>query len=103
MAIERVWTFWDTEEVTMWLTSLWVVYGAGLSEKLLDDFIRKHNVRDGVFSEVSHVCLGPQNIRPLKPVARETDGLIETVRKLGIAYVAYSLLGRGWLVNSCDP
>lgn len=29
----------------------------------------------------------------------ETDGLIDTVRDLGIAYVAYSPLGHGWLVD----
>ncbi|THW05971.1 putative aldo-keto reductase, partial [Aureobasidium pullulans] len=29
----------------------------------------------------------------------ETDGLIEAIRELGIAYVAYSPLGHGWLVD----
>jgi aryl-alcohol dehydrogenase-like predicted oxidoreductase len=29
----------------------------------------------------------------------ETDGLIETARELDIAYVAYSPLGHGWLVD----
>ena len=29
-----------------------VVYQAGVNEKLLGDFIRKHNVRDKVFSEL---------------------------------------------------
>lgn len=29
----------------------------------------------------------------------ETDGLIETARELGVAYVAYSPLGHGWLVD----
>lgn len=29
----------------------------------------------------------------------ETDGLIDTARELGVAYVAYSPLGRGWLVD----
>jgi aryl-alcohol dehydrogenase-like predicted oxidoreductase len=29
----------------------------------------------------------------------ETDGLIEATRELGIAYVAYSPLGHGWLVE----
>lgn len=28
-----------------------VVYAAGINEKLLGDFIRKHNVRDKIFSE----------------------------------------------------
>lgn len=30
----------------------------------------------------------------------ETDGLIDTARELGIAYVAYSPLGHGWLVDN---
>ncbi|KAH6986755.1 NADP-dependent oxidoreductase domain-containing protein [Ilyonectria destructans] len=38
-AIELGCTFWDTA----------VVYQAGVNEKLLGDFIRKHNVRDKVF------------------------------------------------------
>jgi aryl-alcohol dehydrogenase-like predicted oxidoreductase len=29
----------------------------------------------------------------------ETDGLIKTARELGVAYVAYSPLGHGWLVD----
>ncbi|KAJ8123106.1 hypothetical protein ONZ43_g864 [Nemania bipapillata] len=29
----------------------------------------------------------------------ETDGLIETARELGVAYIAYSPLGHGWLVD----
>lgn len=29
----------------------------------------------------------------------ETDGLIDTARELGTAYVAYSPLGHGWLVD----
>lgn len=40
-AIELGCTFWDTA----------VVYQAGVNEKLLGDFIRKHNVRDKVFGE----------------------------------------------------
>lgn len=42
-AIELGCTFWDTA----------VVYQAGVNEKLLGDFIRKHNVRDKVFSMIS--------------------------------------------------
>ena len=48
-AIELGCTFWDTA----------VVYGAGINEKLLGDFIRKHNVRDKVFvaSKCGFDCL----------------------------------------------
>ncbi|KAL2016558.1 hypothetical protein VTK56DRAFT_3415 [Thermocarpiscus australiensis] len=38
-ALELGCTFWDTA----------VIYGAGVNEKLLGDFIRKHNVRDKIF------------------------------------------------------
>ncbi|KAK3309241.1 NADP-dependent oxidoreductase domain-containing protein [Chaetomium strumarium] len=38
-ALELGCTFWDTA----------VVYGLGVNEKLLGDFIRKHNVRDKIF------------------------------------------------------
>jgi len=46
-AIELGCTFWDTA----------VVYQAGVNEKLLGEFIRKHQVRDKVFSESDHLCL----------------------------------------------
>lgn len=32
----------------------------------------------------------------------ETDGLIDAARELGVAYVAYSPLGHGWLVDNFD-
>lgn len=32
----------------------------------------------------------------------ETDGLIDTARELGVAYVAYSPLGHGWLVDDFE-
>jgi aryl-alcohol dehydrogenase-like predicted oxidoreductase len=32
----------------------------------------------------------------------EADCLIDTAKELGIAYVAYSPLGRGWLVDQSD-
>ncbi|KAL4974147.1 NADP-dependent oxidoreductase domain-containing protein [Aspergillus desertorum] len=32
----------------------------------------------------------------------ETNGLIDTAKELGIAYVAYSPLGHGWLVDNFD-
>lgn len=33
------------------LLRMQVVYAAGVNEKLLGEFIRKHNVRDKIFSE----------------------------------------------------
>ncbi|PMD45935.1 Aldo/keto reductase [Hyaloscypha variabilis F] len=189
-AIELGCTFWDTA----------VVYQAGVNEKLLGDFIRKHNVRDKVFiaSKCGFDCFGDGKVtnsashikqyiegtisrlgfapdlyylhridpktpleesipaldairkagktkfiglsecsaktlrkanssQPFNPphkinrhlislstVAKidavqaeysafetlhETDGLIDTAKELGIAYVAYSPLGHGWLVD----
>ncbi|THV47287.1 hypothetical protein BGAL_0321g00020 [Botrytis galanthina] len=175
-AIELGCTFWDTA----------VVYAAGINEKLLGDFIRKHNVRDKVFiaSKCGFDCMGKAEggvggvtnsashikeyiegtierlgftpdlyylhridpntpleesipaldeirkagktkfiglsecsaatLRKANSIAKidalqaeysafetihETDGLIETAKELGIAYVAYSPLGHGWLVD----
>lgn len=45
-AIELGCTFWDTA----------VVYSSGINEKLLGDFIRKHNVRDKIFSKAIDLC-----------------------------------------------
>ncbi|KAI4698427.1 hypothetical protein J4E81_005650 [Alternaria sp. BMP 2799] len=47
-AIELGCTFWDTA----------VVYQAGVNEKLLGDFIRKHNVRDKVFTHIKEYIDG---------------------------------------------
>ncbi|KAF7590976.1 hypothetical protein BBP40_002170 [Aspergillus hancockii] len=173
-AIELGCTFWDTA----------VVYQAGVNEKLLGDFIRKHNVRDKVFiaskcgfdvfgdksitNSASHIKeyiegtierLGftpdlyylhridpntpleesipaldeirragktkyiglsecsASTLRKANSIAKidaiqaeysafetlhETDGLIDTARELGVAYVAYSPLGHGWLVDNFD-
>ncbi|KAM5360706.1 hypothetical protein ACJZ2D_013584 [Fusarium nematophilum] len=170
-AIELGCTFWDTA----------VIYQAGVNEKLLGDFIRKHNVRDKVFiaskcgfdvfgdgtvtNKASHIKeyiegtierlgfapdlyylhrIDPNTpleesipaldeirkagktkyiglsecsaatLRRANSIAKidalqaeysafetlhETDGLIDTARELGIAYVAYSPLGHGWLVD----
>ncbi|PYI09911.1 putative aldo-keto reductase [Aspergillus sclerotiicarbonarius CBS 121057] len=171
-AIELGCTFWDTA----------VAYQAGVNEKLLGDFIRKHNVRDKVFiaskcgfdvslptrpvtnspthikqyiedttkrlgfapdlyylhridpntpleesiptldeirkagktkyiglSECSAATLRKANsIAKIDAIQaeysafetlHETDGLIDTSKELGIAYVAYSPLGHGWLVD----
>ncbi|KAJ5176550.1 uncharacterized protein N7482_002427 [Penicillium canariense] len=174
-AIELGCTFWDTA----------VIYQAGVNEKLLGDFIRKHNVRDKIFiaskcgiiafggerkvtNSASHIHeyidgtierlgfapdlyylhrIDPNTpleesipaldsirkagkskyiglsecsaatLRKANSIAKidaiqaeysafetvhETDGLIETAKELGIAYVAYSPLGHGWLVDNFD-
>ncbi|KAL4924707.1 putative aldo-keto reductase (YakC) [Aspergillus undulatus] len=173
-AIELGCTFWDTA----------VVYQAGVDEKLLGDFIRKHNVRDKVFiaskcgfdvfgsggvtNSASHIKtyidgtierlgftpdlyylhrIDPNTpleesipaldeirkagktkyiglsessaatLRKANSIAKidaiqaeysafetlhETDGLIDTAKELGVAYVAYSPLGHGWLVDNFD-
>ncbi|KAJ5924002.1 hypothetical protein N7466_008189 [Penicillium verhagenii] len=171
-AIELGCTFWDTA----------VVYQAGVNEKLLGDFIRKHNVRDKVFiaskcgfqvmggdgsvtNSASHIKeyiegtierlgfapdlyylhrIDPNTpltesipaldeirkagktkyiglsecsaatLRTANSIAKidavqaeysafetlhESDGLIDTAKELEIAYVAYSPLGHGWLVD----
>lgn len=172
-AIELGCTFWDTA----------VVYQAGVNEKLLGDFIRKHNVRDKVFlaSKCGFNCLNGgdgkvtnsathikqyidgtierlgftpdlyylHRIEPGRPLEEsigaldeirkagktkyiglsecsaatlrkanavaqidavqaeysafealhESDGLIDAVKEVGAAYIAYSPLGHGWLVD----
>ncbi|KAF2997121.1 hypothetical protein E8E13_004432 [Curvularia kusanoi] len=171
-AIELGCTFWDTA----------VVYQAGVNEKLLGDFVKKHNVRDKIFiaSKCGIRCFNGESgvtnsaghikeyiegtierlgfapdlyylhridpgtplsesitalddlrkagktryiglsecsaatLRKANSIAKidavqaeysafetlhETDGLIETTRELGAAYVAYSPLGHGWLVD----
>lgn len=32
----------------------------------------------------------------------ETDGLLQTAKELNVAFVAFSPLGHGWLVDECD-
>ncbi|KAH7096051.1 NADP-dependent oxidoreductase domain-containing protein [Paraphoma chrysanthemicola] len=174
-AIELGCTFWDTA----------VVYQAGVNEKLLGDFIRKHNVRDKVFiaSKCGFNCINGDGsvtnsaahikeyiegtierlgftpdlyylhrIDPKTPLEEsipaldeirkagktkyiglsecstatlrkansiahidavqaeysafetlhETDGLIAAAKQLNIAYIAYSPLGHGWLVDNFD-
>ncbi|KAF7554613.1 hypothetical protein G7Z17_g2765 [Cylindrodendrum hubeiense] len=174
-AIELGCTFWDTA----------VVYQAGVNEKLLGDFIRKHNVRDKVFvaskcgfdvfggegrltNSASHIKeyidgtierLGfapdlyylhridpdtpldesitaldeirkagktkyiglsecsANTLRKANSIAKidavqseysafetihETSGVIATCKELGVAFVAYSPLGHGWLVDNFE-
>ncbi|KAH7080594.1 NADP-dependent oxidoreductase domain-containing protein [Paraphoma chrysanthemicola] len=174
-AIELGCTFWDTA----------VVYQAGVNEKLLGDFIRKHNVRDKVFiaSKCGFNCINGDGsvtnsaahikeyiegtierlgftpdlyylhrIDPKTPLEEsipaldeirkagktkyiglsecstatlrkansiahidavqaeysafetlhETDGLITAAKELNVAYIAYSPLGHGWLVDNFD-
>ncbi|KAI4860819.1 NADP-dependent oxidoreductase domain-containing protein [Hypoxylon rubiginosum] len=173
-AIELGCTFWDTA----------VVYGAGVNEKILGQFIKKHNVRDKVFvaskcgfdafgdghvtNSASHIKeyiegtierLGfapdlyylhridpntpleesisaldeirkagktkyiglsecsAKTLRKANSIAKidavqseysafetmhETSGVIATCKELGVAFVAYSPLGHGWLVDNFD-
>ncbi|KAF7548118.1 hypothetical protein G7Z17_g7265 [Cylindrodendrum hubeiense] len=171
-AIELGCTFWDTA----------VAYQAGVNEKLLGEFIRKHNVRDKIFlaSKCGFEVFGPERkvsnspshireyidgtierlgftpdlyylhridpntpleesipvldeirkagktkyiglsecsaatLRKANSIAKidaiqaeysafetlhETNGLIDTAKELNIAFVAFSPLGHGWLVD----
>ncbi|KAH7002532.1 NADP-dependent oxidoreductase domain-containing protein [Ilyonectria destructans] len=171
-AIELGCTFWDTA----------VAYQAGVNEKLLGEFIRKHNVRDKIFiaSKCAFDVFGPERkvtnspshireyidgtierlgftpdlyylhridpntplevsipvldeirkagktkyiglsecsaatLRKANSIARidaiqaeysafetlhESNGLIDTAKELDIAFIAFSPLGHGWLVD----
>ncbi|KAL2686749.1 hypothetical protein Neosp_004290 [[Neocosmospora] mangrovei] len=160
-AIELGCTFWDTA----------VAYQAGLNEKMLGDFIKKHGVRDQVFGTravtntaehikeyidgtIQRLGFAPdlyylhridpntpleESISALDEIRRagktkyiglsecsaetlrkansianidavqaeysafetlhETDGLVDTARELDVAFVAFSPLGHGWLVD----
>ncbi|KAK7431314.1 hypothetical protein QQZ08_002085 [Neonectria magnoliae] len=74
-AIELGCTFWDTA----------VVYQAGVNEKLLGDFIRKHNVRDKIFiaSKCGFDVFGNGEVtNPAAHIKKYIDGTIE---RLGFA------------------
>ncbi|KAF2129200.1 Aldo/keto reductase [Dothidotthia symphoricarpi CBS 119687] len=80
-AIELGCTFWDTA----------VVYQAGVNEKLLGDFIRKHNVRDKIFiaSKCGFDCFGDKNVtNSASHIKTYIDGTIE---RLGFAPDLYYL------------
>ncbi|KAH6645338.1 putative aldo-keto reductase [Truncatella angustata] len=81
-AIELGCTFWDTA----------VAYGAGINEKLLGDFIRKHNVRDKLFiaSKCGFEVFGAARFVDNSPshIKRYIEGTIE---RLGFAPDLYYL------------
>ena len=81
-AIELGCTFWDTA----------VAYSAGINEKLLGDFIRKHNVRDKLFvaSKCGHDVFGGQLAVTNSP-EHITEYLKGTTERLGFAPDLYYL------------
>lgn len=81
-AVELGCTFWDTA----------VAYGAGINEKLLGEFIRKHNVRDKLFiaSKCGFEVFGPQ--RSVSNSPEHIQSYIEgTTERLGFAPDLYYL------------
>lgn len=78
-------TFWDTA----------VVYAAGINEKLLGDFIRKHNVRDKVF--IASKCGFDIDFETGKPkgvtnsAAHIKEYIEGTIERLGFAPDLYYL------------
>ncbi|KAJ0114226.1 aldo-keto reductase protein [Diaporthe amygdali] len=81
-AIELGCTFWDTA----------VVYGSGINEKLLGDFIRKHNVRDKIFiaSKCGFDVFGPER-RVTNSAAHIKEYIDGTIERLGFAPDLYYL------------
>ncbi|KAH6690279.1 NADP-dependent oxidoreductase domain-containing protein [Plectosphaerella plurivora] len=80
-AIELGCTFWDTA----------VVYQAGVNEKLLGDFIRKHNVRDKVFlaSKCGFDCFGKGGVT--NSAAHIKEYIEGTIERLGFTPDLYYL------------
>lgn len=81
-AVELGCTFWDTA----------VAYGAGINEKLLGEFIQKHNVRDKLFiaSKCGFEVFGPQ--RSVSNSPEHIQSYIEgTIERLGFAPDLYYL------------
>ena len=75
-AVELGCTFWDTA----------VAYGAGINEKLLGDFIRKHNCRDKLFvaSKCGFEVFGPNRSVSNSPEHIQTY-IKGTIERLGFA------------------
>lgn len=83
-AIELGCTFWDTA----------VVYAAGINEKLLGDFIRKHNVRDKIFiaSKCGLDCFSEPGQMKCTNSASHIQEFIEgTIERLGFTPDLYYL------------
>ncbi|TKX23015.1 hypothetical protein C1H76_4754 [Elsinoe australis] len=81
-AIELGCTFWDTA----------VVYQAGVNEKLLGDFIRKHNVRDKVFiaSKCGFDCFN-SGMTVTNKASHIKEYIEGTIERLGFAPDLYYL------------
>ncbi|CAN8103194.1 unnamed protein product [Discula destructiva] len=82
-AIELGCTFWDTA----------VIYAAGMNEKLLGDFIRKHNVRDKIFiaSKCGLNCLNGGDNKAINSAAHINEYIEGTIERLGFTPDLYYL------------
>ncbi|KAF2166917.1 hypothetical protein M409DRAFT_22969 [Zasmidium cellare ATCC 36951] len=82
-AIELGCTFWDTA----------VVYQAGVNEKLLGDFIRKHNVRDKLFiaSKCGFNCLNGGDGSVTNSASHIKTYIEGTIERLGFTPDLYYL------------
>lgn len=92
-------TFWDTA----------VVYAAGINERLLGDFIRKHNVRDKVF--IASKCGFDIDFETGKPkgvtnsAAHIKEYIEGTIERLGFTpdlYYLHRIDPSGWLARFCQ-
>jgi aryl-alcohol dehydrogenase-like predicted oxidoreductase len=82
-AIELGCTFWDTA----------VVYQAGVNEKLLGDFIRKHDVRDKVFiaSKCGFNCMNGGDGSVTNSASHIKEYIEGTIERLGFTPDLYYL------------